>query len=150
LSVDPTFFMSLKERFSRIRFVEMKMKNGIVQNELTKFRYDVLLHFDKEPPKHVHEMHWTSDREALQEEVSKLKAPFIIKHVPNYSVEGIFKAMKILQSDKEVSVNELETLIDFDVASQKWKDVYDLFPEGSQVELMLDTDDPNLCSVIVQ
>ncbi|QVL55796.1 MAG: methyltransferase domain-containing protein [Simkaniaceae bacterium] len=147
LSVDPSFFMGLKEEFPRISSIEIKLKKGIVQNELTKFRYDVLLHIEKEAPKHVHEIHWTSDREALQAEISKVKAPFIIKHVPNYSVEGVFKAMELLQSDKEVSVNELKALIDFDTASQRWKDLYALFPEDSQVEPIMKIDDPGCCQI---
>jgi hypothetical protein len=147
LSVDPIFFMGLKKRFPRISSVEIKLKKGIIQNELTKFRYDVLLHIEKEPRKQVHIVRWNSDREALQAEVSKLKAPFIIKHVPNYSVKGAFKAMELLQAKEEVSVNELKSLIDFETASQRWKDIYALFPAGVQVEPLLEVDDPNLCSL---
>ncbi len=150
LSVDPAFFMGLKEKFPRIRYVEIKIKSGMIQNELTKFRYDVLLHIDKEPPKHLHEVQWNSDRETLRQEVSKLKVPFVIKNVPNYSVEGAFKAMELLQGNEEVSVVELKSLIGFDVASQRWKDIYALLPEGSRVELTLEVGDPNLCSMMVQ
>ena len=150
LSVDPVFFMSLKEKCPRIRYVEMKIKSGVIQNELTKFRYDVLLHIDKEHPQRLHEVQWDSDRETLRQEVSELKVPFVIKNVPNYSVNGAFKAMGLLQANKEVSVIELKSLIDFDVASQNWKDVYDLFPQGSRVELTLEVGDPNLCAMMVQ
>ena len=150
LSVDPAFFMGLKDKFPRIRYVEMKIKNGIIQNELTKFRYDVLLHIDKEHPKRLHEVQWDSDRETLRQEVLELKVPFVIKNVPNYSVNGDFKAMEILQANEEVPINELKSLIGFDTASQKWKDIYDLLPEGSRVELTLEVDDPNLCSMMVR
>lgn len=105
----------------------------------------MLLHIEKEPSKHVHKVRWGCDRETLQAEVLKLKMPFIINHVPNYSVKGAFKAMELLQAKEDVLLSELKSLIDFDTASQRWKDLYDLFPEGSQVEPLLEVEDPQGC-----
>ena len=147
LSIDPAFFINLKKKFSRVSYIEIKLKNGIVQNELTKFRYDVLLHIEKESPKSVHEMHWISDQEVLRTEVSRLKIPFIIKHIPNYSVEGAVKAMELFKAKKEVEIKELKALIDFESASQKWKSIYALLPEGLQVEPLLEIEDPSLFSI---
>jgi amino acid adenylation domain-containing protein/thioester reductase-like protein len=44
LLVDPSFFHALKSRIPRIGAVEIKVKRGHCQNELTRFRYDVVLH----------------------------------------------------------------------------------------------------------
>ena len=43
LAVDPAFFLALRERFAQIRHVEILPKRGHRLNELTRFRYDVIL-----------------------------------------------------------------------------------------------------------
>ncbi len=44
LTVDPAFFAALKRRLPKISRVEIQLERGRHQNELTKFRYDVVLH----------------------------------------------------------------------------------------------------------
>ena len=46
LVVDPSFFLALKEHLPRIRRVEIAPKRGAARNELTKFRYQVVLHVE--------------------------------------------------------------------------------------------------------
>ena len=43
LAIDPAFFSMLRHRVPRIRQVEVQLKRGRHLNELTRFRYDVLL-----------------------------------------------------------------------------------------------------------
>src|SRR5262245_53357444 len=43
LVVDPAFFAALADRLSRIRAMRILLKRGRHQNELTRFRYDVVL-----------------------------------------------------------------------------------------------------------
>ncbi|MEP0746908.1 non-ribosomal peptide synthetase [Coleofasciculus sp. FACHB-501] len=43
LIIDPEFFRALKHEFSKISHVQIQPKPGKYQNELTKFRYDVIL-----------------------------------------------------------------------------------------------------------
>ncbi len=43
-AVDPAFFLALQEDFSRISAVEILLKRGRANNELTRYRYDVVLH----------------------------------------------------------------------------------------------------------
>jgi amino acid adenylation domain-containing protein len=43
LLVDPTFFMALKQRFAQLGQVKVQLKRGQFHNELSKFRYDVVL-----------------------------------------------------------------------------------------------------------
>jgi len=47
LVVDPQFFIALKQRLPKIGDVEILLKYGPYSNELSKFRYDVILHVDK-------------------------------------------------------------------------------------------------------
>src|SRR5262249_31316491 len=44
LVLDPALFLALKLHLARISRVEMQLKRGTSLNELTKFRYDVILH----------------------------------------------------------------------------------------------------------
>jgi len=43
LVIDPAFFIALSQRFPQIRHVAIRLKGGRSHNELTKFRYDVIL-----------------------------------------------------------------------------------------------------------
>ena len=46
LVIDPDFFVALKEKDQRISDVEIFLKRGRHQNELTRFRYDAFLHVE--------------------------------------------------------------------------------------------------------
>ncbi len=46
LVIDPAFFHALREQNPRISSVQVQMKRGRHHNELTQFRYDVVLHID--------------------------------------------------------------------------------------------------------
>ncbi|MEM9216705.1 MAG: amino acid adenylation domain-containing protein [Cyanobacteria bacterium P01_F01_bin.150] len=48
LIIDPAFFIALKQHLPRITQVEIHLKRGQYQNELTRFRYDVVLHINKD------------------------------------------------------------------------------------------------------
>ena len=44
LVIDPAFFLALREHFPQITQVEIQLKQGDYHNELTLYRYDVILH----------------------------------------------------------------------------------------------------------
>ncbi len=46
LLIDPDFFEALRTELPRLGRVEVQLKQGDDRNELTRFRYDVVLHFD--------------------------------------------------------------------------------------------------------
>ncbi|MET0646543.1 MAG: amino acid adenylation domain-containing protein, partial [Pyrinomonadaceae bacterium] len=48
LVVDPAFFEALKQHLPRVGRVEVRTKRGRHHNELTRFRYDVILHVEPE------------------------------------------------------------------------------------------------------
>ncbi|HEY9297493.1 MAG TPA: methyltransferase, partial [Phormidium sp.] len=52
LVIDPVFFSALKQRFSQISHVQIQLIRGHHHNELTQFRYNVILHIGAEidPP----------------------------------------------------------------------------------------------------
>lgn len=44
LAIAPAFFSALKDAFPQISSVEIRPKRGLIRNEMTCFRYDVVLH----------------------------------------------------------------------------------------------------------
>ncbi|MDJ1168163.1 amino acid adenylation domain-containing protein [Roseofilum sp. BLCC_M154] len=50
LIINPDFFIALKQHLPQISHVEIQLKRGHYQNELTRFRYDVVLHIGKKTP----------------------------------------------------------------------------------------------------
>lgn len=47
LAIDPAFFYALRDKFSQIRQVQIRLSRGRTQNEMTQFRYNVLLHLEQ-------------------------------------------------------------------------------------------------------
>ncbi|OBQ12656.1 non-ribosomal peptide synthetase [Anabaena sp. AL09] len=47
LLIDPDFFIALKQRFPRISHVQIQLKRGYSHTEMSRFRYDVVLHLDQ-------------------------------------------------------------------------------------------------------
>ena len=50
LVIDPDFFTALPQRLPQISRVEINLKRGQARNELTSFRYDVVLHVGRPVP----------------------------------------------------------------------------------------------------
>jgi amino acid adenylation domain-containing protein/non-ribosomal peptide synthase protein (TIGR01720 family) len=48
LAIDPAFFLALQQHFPQISHVQLQPKRGRYHNELTRFRYDVILHVGTE------------------------------------------------------------------------------------------------------
>jgi len=46
LAIDPVFFQALRHKFPQIRQVQIRLSRGRSQNEMTQFRYNVLLHVE--------------------------------------------------------------------------------------------------------
>ncbi|HEX9945845.1 MAG TPA: condensation domain-containing protein, partial [Thermoanaerobaculia bacterium] len=64
LVVDPGLFFALAQRLSEIRRVEILLKRGRHHNELTRFRYDVILHIGgPEEQREAPVLPWTGWRE---------------------------------------------------------------------------------------
>ncbi|MEH2366281.1 amino acid adenylation domain-containing protein, partial [Nostoc sp.] len=47
LLIDPNFFIALKQRIPRISHVQIQLQRGYAQTEMSRFRYDVVLHLDQ-------------------------------------------------------------------------------------------------------
>jgi amino acid adenylation domain-containing protein len=78
LVVDPAFFYALQTHFPQIRRVQIQLKGGRFHNELTRFKYDVILHIDtpidtpnKTSAEFILEQSKEQSRKRLSEQTSK-------------------------------------------------------------------------------
>lgn len=64
LAIAPVFFAALKDYLPRIKHVEIKLKRGNFHNEMTRFRYDVVLLADVAPQPLPENFQWIDWSEA--------------------------------------------------------------------------------------
>jgi SAM-dependent methyltransferase len=117
LVIDPRFFLSLADSIPRIAGAEILLKRGPADNELTRYRYDVLLHVDEakfsSPPPVVE---WQAGDHAAADLLSRFDAQQLsalrILDVPNSRVARDLAAVRMLQSadDREL-VGDLRTRV---------------------------------------
>ncbi len=118
LVIDPAFFIALKQHLPKISNVEIHLERGHFHNELTKFRYDVIIHVGNE-------VYPTVDISWLDWQQAKLTVPSVrqllletepdilgIANVPNARVLADVQAVELLKNSEGLTnVGELrETL----------------------------------------
>ena len=118
LLVDPAFFEAIRQRWPRITHVEIQLKRGRAHNELTRFRYDVMLHVGIEAPPQVEcaWLDWTKqglNRESLKEILQKTQPEMLgVTSVPNARLRAEAAAVDWLSDeDGAGTVGELRTQI---------------------------------------
>nr|VFK35220.1 MAG: amino acid adenylation domain-containing protein [Candidatus Kentron sp. MB]VFK77175.1 MAG: amino acid adenylation domain-containing protein [Candidatus Kentron sp. MB] len=118
LVVDPAFFIALQEHLPKIGRVEIQLKRGRYQNELTRFRYDVILHLgEKSPPPATppvfldwRECSATADVRRLLLRTSP--EILVVTRVPNARIWADMAAVQLLASpDCPETVGEIRQLI---------------------------------------
>ncbi|NEQ67784.1 MAG: amino acid adenylation domain-containing protein, partial [Symploca sp. SIO2D2] len=117
INIDPTFFMALKQHLPQISHVEMQLKPGRYQNELTRFRYDVVLHINKEEAKtaeHPVSLNWEQDSlniAAVQQQLLDTAPEMLmVTRVPNAKIWADIKAIEQLTSlDCPLTVEEFRS-----------------------------------------
>jgi acyl carrier protein len=71
--VDAGLFAALRHHLPQLSRVEIQTKRGRYRNELSKFRYDVILHLDHEPVRKVEGRWWQWGKEVVNEETLRQK-----------------------------------------------------------------------------
>ena len=114
LVIDPAFFTALKQRFPQIRQVDIRLKRGRYHNELTKFRYDVILQVGPEsaPTLEPSWLDWQQEgltlsavRQLLEETAPEMVG---LRRVPNARLLADVKTVEWLASDEgPATVGEL-------------------------------------------
>jgi amino acid adenylation domain-containing protein len=105
LVIDPLFFIALKQHLPRIKQVEIRLKGGRCHNELTKFRYEVILHVTDEaaPSIECPWIEWRTNSLSLPavERILSSDNPEVlaIKRVPNARLITEKTLLEILAAD---------------------------------------------------
>jgi SAM-dependent methyltransferase len=109
LVLDPAFFTALRRRLPRITRVEIQLKRGRYRNELTRFRYDAVLHLDGSgaAPEPERWLDWRQEGLSIAEVKRRLAAdePAVLglRDVPNARVQAEVRAVELLHGGDDVS-----------------------------------------------
>mgnify|MGYP001106864068 CR=1 FL=1 len=114
LVIAPSFFKALEQYLPQIRQVEIHLKRGRADNEITKFRYDVIIHVGTEalPIFEPQILNWQQDKLTLPSiyEILVQKQPKIVslKEVPNARLQTEIKLNKLLtRRDEFINIGEI-------------------------------------------
>ncbi|MDM8557744.1 amino acid adenylation domain-containing protein [Candidatus Parabeggiatoa sp. HSG14] len=100
LVIDPTFFMALKQHFPQLTNVQIQLKRGHHHNELTRFRYDVILQVGSTMSEAI-EIPWqnwqTFTLSTLRQHLIKNQPDiFGLRHVPNARLNTEIRSLEWL------------------------------------------------------
>ncbi|MEW6738180.1 MAG: methyltransferase, partial [Acidobacteriota bacterium] len=103
LTIDPSFFSALQHYLPRVGGVEIKLKHGQYHNELTGFRYDVILHVgdSKNSLRDVEWMDWQPDLTVstiAQLLMERAPVAFGIRNITNARLQTAVKAVELLKN----------------------------------------------------
>ncbi len=105
LVIDPAFFTALKQRFPKIGRVQIQLARGRYHNEMTQFRYNVILHIGVEPispPVNLSWLDWSKDRltvSAVRQRLVETQPEILgITQIPNARVMTAVKTAQWLLS----------------------------------------------------
>jgi amino acid adenylation domain-containing protein len=113
LVLSPDFFAALPERFPRVTGVRILVKRGTLQNELTQFRYDVVLEIGSRvlPPRNVSQAAWSprlSAEAGVREWLRSNMHDSVVLDVPNRRVTRHVRLHSLLdRDDRPATVGEL-------------------------------------------
>jgi ubiquinone/menaquinone biosynthesis C-methylase UbiE len=110
LLLSPAFFFSLKERLPNISRVEIRPLRGRADNEMTRFRYDAILHVDGPSEVSFDDafLDWTERKCTVDEIRSQLhqhpQRTLALKHIANARIAKDLAAMAMLaDADAEIA-----------------------------------------------
>ncbi|PSM49079.1 amino acid adenylation protein [Chroococcidiopsis sp. CCALA 051] len=144
LVIHPDFFTALKHHIPQISYVEQQIKQGRYQNELIRFRSDVILHVGSEiePTIEPYCLNWQQDNLSLSIVCSVLQNDKIkvlkISHIPNARLTSDIHAVKLIAiSNKPETVRELhqttQQITEAGVHPQDWWDLCNNLPYHIQI-----------------
>ncbi|MFB2837780.1 amino acid adenylation domain-containing protein [Floridanema evergladense] len=110
LLIDPDFFITIKHKFPRISQVEIQLKRGYTHTEMSRFRYDVVLHLDQINNSFVTPewLDWESEElnlEKIEQLLTTQKSDLLgIRNIPNARLTSeMILLEKINQLESNVS-----------------------------------------------
>jgi len=129
LLVDPAFFLCLKDQLPQVSDVEIELKRGHYHNELTRFRYDVVLHIGKEKPAlcEGRRLDWKNDGVSLvglRRLLNEAEPQFVlVAGVPNARIATEVTVLETLHSETgPETVGELRSALQSEEIAPAAKD----------------------------
>ncbi len=118
LVILPDFFIALKQHFPGVTYVRIQPRRGHHHNELTRFRYDVMLYINADPPT-LPGLQWLDWRKkkltlsAIRQRLIEKKPEFLgITRVPNARLLADIKAVEWLYNNENIgTVGELRNIL---------------------------------------
>jgi amino acid adenylation domain-containing protein len=113
LLIDPRFFNVLKQHFPQITAVEIKLKRGYHRNEMTRFRYDAVIHVGANGASSVNcqWLDWQKQQltlKSLRQFLIENKPEIVgITRVPNARLQEEIRLLELLRDDAEKTVGQL-------------------------------------------
>jgi len=135
LAVDPQFFWALRAQCPEISYVQIQLPRGRHHNEMTQFRYNVLLHIETETPSYADNgiwLDWTKDQLTLSKVRQHLEAvqpeTLGITGIPNARTIAAVKTAEWLSSAEGPKTagrmrEALESLVELAINPQDWWDL---------------------------
>ncbi|HEY0173191.1 MAG TPA: amino acid adenylation domain-containing protein, partial [Pyrinomonadaceae bacterium] len=120
LAVDPAFFFALRQRLPQLGRVEVRPKRGRHHNELTRFRYQVLIHVGGRGEQSTASPHWLDwEAEGLTPDVLRRRlteespAALALERVPNARLGAELRTLELLADEEGArTAGELRALKD--------------------------------------
>ncbi|HEV7398618.1 MAG TPA: amino acid adenylation domain-containing protein [Pyrinomonadaceae bacterium] len=118
LIIEPAFFAALRQHLPQISDVHVLLKRGRYQNEMTQFRYDVILRLDESQPSNGETvgLNWQNEKltiTALSQFLTETRPEVLtLTNVPNWRVFPALKALELLANEQRPeTVGELRQLM---------------------------------------
>jgi amino acid adenylation domain-containing protein len=115
LTIDPDFFATLESRLSEIGRVDVLLRRGRIDNEPTKYHYDVVLHIGaKAEPTDVQWILWDevgnleNANKLLDSELPALRC---IADIPNARVKKDVEALRLIEEGSLLRIDELKNAL---------------------------------------
>jgi amino acid adenylation domain-containing protein len=130
LVLDPALFPALARRLPAVSRVEVLLKRGRQANELTRFRYDVVLHVGPRGGapgvEDLPRTPWESAA-ALERRLAGLPAGLAVGGIPNARLAAEAAALELLAGPEMETVAELREEIGRRAGGREWVDPEDLW-----------------------
>ncbi|XXY13500.1 amino acid adenylation domain-containing protein [Sorangium sp. So ce216] len=132
LLLSPSFFHALARQIPRIRAVQILLKRGRDQNELTRFRYDVVLHLDGDEPRSTEwrVIDWSPGDPTLADLRGLLRDDAIegvwVRDANNRRVERDVRAQRSLDTSAEGTAADLRARVSETMDAWDPEDVWEL------------------------
>jgi amino acid adenylation domain-containing protein len=112
LVIDPAFFIALKERLPQVSHVEVLPKRSRFLNEMTRFRYQVVIHVGPQPARvaGAEWLDWRTERMSLEaiRRVLEINGPetLALRNVVNARTHGPLETIRMLERLNAMSGDE--------------------------------------------